>query len=68
MIYFLRIAFTASLLTLFWAVLLESIFPSMISAVVSVDILLKIAIFIGIVWAVLYWHTQYFQAKISHTT
>lgn len=60
---FLQHALLASLVTLFLAVILESIFPYFMTQRVSFDRLLWIAMLLGIGWGILTWHRQHFQTK-----
>lgn len=64
---FLQQALAASLACLFMSLILESIFPHLVSASVSFDKLLGIAIFIGVCWAVVAWQVTHFERK-SKTT
>lgn len=60
---FLTPALAASLVTLFVSLILESIFPHLVTATLTFDKLLQIVIFVGVCWALVSWQVTHFDRK-----
>lgn len=60
---FLTQAFLISLVSLFLGQIFESIFPHLVSSILTVDKLLEIVIFTGVCWALVTWHITHFERK-----